>query len=302
MSWTEQGERSNRFWVALIVAIARLGGRHVVRLLLYPIAAYFCATGAPARRASRDFLSRALDRPVAWSDVLRHVYTFARVLADRLFMLTDGFSHFRIQTQGEQVFAQQMRPGRGCLLLVSHLGSFDALRVLGARDQRLPLRIVLDRRRTPMVGELLNQLDPELAAGIIDASLPSPQLVLEIDEALRQGALVGVMADRCAPAERRVGAAFLGRQAGFPAGPWTLAMVLKVPVVLCFGLYDGGDRYRVYFELVTPGLDVPRRGREAALRGCVQHYADRLAHYARMAPYNWFNFYDFWADESATHH
>ena len=26
----------------------------------------------------------------------------------------------------------------------------------------------------------------------------------------------------------------------------------------------------------------------------MQRYADRLAHYARSAPYNWFNFYDFW--------
>jgi predicted LPLAT superfamily acyltransferase len=25
-----------------------------------------------------------------------------------------------------------------------------------------------------------------------------------------------------------------------------------------------------------------------------QRYADRLEHYCRVAPYNWFNFYDFW--------
>jgi len=26
----------------------------------------------------------------------------------------------------------------------------------------------------------------------------------------------------------------------------------------------------------------------------MQHYADRLTHYCRLAPYNWFNFFDFW--------
>jgi len=26
----------------------------------------------------------------------------------------------------------------------------------------------------------------------------------------------------------------------------------------------------------------------------MQRYAERLEHYARLAPYNWFNFYPFW--------
>jgi predicted LPLAT superfamily acyltransferase len=26
----------------------------------------------------------------------------------------------------------------------------------------------------------------------------------------------------------------------------------------------------------------------------MQRYADRLAHYARLAPFNWFNFHDVW--------
>jgi len=32
----------------------------------------------------------------------------------------------------------------------------------------------------------------------------------------------------------------------------------------------------------------------AAIRVAMQHYADRLTHYCRSAPYNWFNFFDFW--------
>jgi len=26
----------------------------------------------------------------------------------------------------------------------------------------------------------------------------------------------------------------------------------------------------------------------------LRRYAERLEHYCRIAPYNWFNFYDFW--------
>jgi predicted LPLAT superfamily acyltransferase len=69
---------------------------------------------------------------------------------------------------------------------------------------------------------------------------------------------------------------------------------MKVPVVLCFGLYRGGNRYDLHFELFAHSLEIERRQREASLRDVIQRYADRLAHYARTAPYNWFNFYDFW--------
>ncbi len=41
-----------------------------------------------------------------------------------------------------------------------------------------------------------------------------------------------------------------------------------------------------------PAADQPRPG--APLKAYVQRYAERLEHYARKAPDNWFNFYDFW--------
>ena len=36
--------------------------------------------------------------------------------------------------------------------------------------------------------------------------------------------------------------------------------------------------------------------RQAALEKYVQLYADRVAQYVRLAPWNWFNFYDFWGE------
>ena len=42
-------------------------------------------------------------------------------------------------------------------------------------------------------------------------------------------------------------------------------------------------------------IRLPRRGREAALAELAGAYASRVAHYCRLAPLQWFNFYDFWA-------
>jgi predicted LPLAT superfamily acyltransferase len=69
--------------------------------------------------------------------------------------------------------------------------------------------------------------------------------------------------------------------------------------VLCFGLYRGGNRYDLYFEPFADTLALERTRREQHLRDIVERFAGRLEHYARDAPYNWFNFYDFWQTEAS---
>src|SRR3546814_1076016 len=74
-----------------------------------------------------------------------------------------------------------------------------------------------------------------------------------------------------------------------------IAAVLKLPVSLAFGLYRGGNHYDLVFETFEDqGLDLPRAQRATRMAALIQRYAARLEHHARQAPYNWFNFYDFW--------
>jgi predicted LPLAT superfamily acyltransferase len=76
-----------------------------------------------------------------------------------------------------------------------------------------------------------------------------------------------------------------------------LAGTLGVPVVLVLGLYRGGNRYDIHFEVLAETIRFSRAERPAVVQQWTQRYADRLGHYAKSAPYNWFNFYDYW-DES----
>jgi predicted LPLAT superfamily acyltransferase len=87
---------------------------------------------------------------------------------------------------------------------------------------------------------------------------------------------------------------FLGHAAPFPLGMAQMAMVLQVPVVLCFALYRGGNRYDVYLEPFSAPPRVKRAERDDVLGAWVRGYVSRLESYVRKAPENWFNFYDFW--------
>ena len=77
-----------------------------------------------------------------------------------------------------------------------------------------------------------------------------------------------------------------------------MALMLKRPVVLMLGLYRGGNRYELYFEKLFEPDGVERSRRAAAVEEALQLYVQRLEHYCRQAPYNWFNFYDFWNGSS----
>ena len=166
--------------------------------------------------------------------------------------------------------------------------------MLSLQRPDVSVRVVIDQEQNPTVSRLLNALNPQLADTVINARQSGTTLALAIRDALEQGALVTLLADRTRPGNRTLPAPFLGGTAHFPTAPWELAAALKVPVVLCFGVYRGGNRYDLQFEMLAERVDHDRRNRDAALSAWIRRFAARLEEHARRDPFNWFNFYDFW--------
>lgn len=294
--WRSQAERSTPFMLRLIVWLATHLRRAMVRPLLYPIVGYFILTSPQARAASTKYLRRVLDRMPRWSDQWRHFFAFASCTLDRIFFLSDRVEAIDVQVDRPEEVRELVARQPGCLLLVAHFGSAEALRLIAVNRRGLPLSILLDRQHGRMLMELLEQLNPHLAGSVIDAAERGPQLVLRLKEALEAGRMVGIMADRALATDRTVTVDFLGGQARLPVGPWQLAHALQVPVILGFASYHGGNRYSAHFELFSPAVNLPRADRDAAIGTLAQRYAQRLEHYVRRAPYNWFNFYDYWKE------
>lgn len=300
--WRQRPEGGGRFAIWLIRGVARHGGRTVSRALLLPITLYFLLVRGPERRASRDWLRRATGcRAGLWSTA-RHIHCFASTILDRVFLLGGELERFRIGVEGAQALHRQLDAGRGVLMFGSHLGSFEVLRVLARTRPEIRLRVVLDVGHNPAMTQLLDALNPEVARTVIDAGRDGPSVALAIAEALEQGALVALLVDRAHGGQASVSADFCGHPAPFPQAPWLIAAATGAPVVLGFGLYCGGNRYRLVFEPFSDGIRMRRQDRAAALAALVGDYAARLEHHARSAPYNWFNFYDFWQNDEARDH
>lgn len=293
--WSQQKERSTPLALGMMRWIALHMGRGVSRLLLFPITGYFLLTARRASRASRDYLSLALKRDVGVRDVARHLYFFACTLLDRVFFYTGRFDKLDIRVHNPEVLLDYEESGRGCILLGSHLGSFEVMRALGVVYKQLPIKVLMHRDQNPTIVRMLDALNPDIADTVIDTGgVRDTEVIFRVQQAIESGQMVGILGDRVHDGERAVPVEFMGRRAELPAGPLLIASALKAPVVMFFGLYRGGNRYDIYFELLSDEISIPRAQRAAQLGYWTQYYADRLEYYARLAPYNWFNFYDYW--------
>ena len=290
--WMRRQERSNLAILRLMVWISKTFGRSVGRFVLHGIAAYFVLFAPAARRASRAYLHRVLGRWAGWRDGYCHVFSFASTIHDRIYLLNDPFDVFDIEVSGDHALLESLKSQHGALLVGAHLGSFEVLRAMGRRKIGLRVAMLMYDRNARKLNSTLAAINPKAMQDII--SLGRPESMLEVRDKLDQGYLVGMLADRSLSDDATYEVDFLGAPAAFPLGPWRMAAMLKRPVFLMAGLYMGGNRYQLHFEPLTDFSQVERGGRDAAIRDAVQRYADSLARLSRRAPYNWFNFFDFW--------
>jgi predicted LPLAT superfamily acyltransferase len=292
--WASRPERSQRWLMRLAVKAAIVLGRPVSRLILVPVCLWFLLFSPSDRAASRRYLARVLGRKARLSDLYRHFHAFGAVILDRMYLLAGQFGRFDVRVHGQDVVDAMHARRDGGLLLGAHLGSFEMVRFLGREKSEMPVRLVMYKEHARNLNSVLDAVDPACAVPVI--ALGTVDSMLQVAEALGQGEIVGILADRNIDGEGTAPCTFFGEPARFPLGPFRLAAMLRQPLILMLGLYRGGNRYDIHFEMLTDpsALHGGGRGRDEMVREAMQKYAARLEHYCRLAPYNWFNFYDYW--------
>jgi predicted LPLAT superfamily acyltransferase len=294
--WRNLPERSNGFMLRVMTLISLGLGRSASRVVLYGIAAYFLAFAPTARRMSRRYLCRVLGLPspaaVRWRHLFRHFLCFASAVHDRVFLLNDRFELFDIRIHNQHLVDQVGAQGNGVFLMGAHLGSFEVLRAIGRRQPGLRIAMAMYEENARKINAALGAINPNALLDVV--ALGHIDSMIRVNELLDGGAVVGMLGDRSLGTDDTYAVDFLGSRAELPLGPFRMAAVLKRPVLFMTGLYRGGNRYDIHFEPLADFSALPPRGRTLAVQDAVTRYAALMAQYCRSAPYNWFNFFDFW--------
>lgn len=296
-TWLSARERGGSFAIRFTVFLTTVFGRTITRFIAIFVTAYFTLTSGAARRGLRAFYTRLEGAPPTWMRLYRHMLRFVRCTLDAFFLVSGKVAGFRVTRTGNQYLEALRDQRKGAILLGAHHGSFYAMRVHGA-EERMPVHALMYTKNARLLNDALAKLDPAGAARIVELD-PEGGMdsMLKVKELLDQGALIAILADRIparSSADRTVRVPFLGATAAFPTGPFLLAATLKVPVYLTFGIARDPDGYDLYCEPFAERIDLPRGDRKGALERWVAKYAERLEHFVRKHPDNWFNFYDFW--------
>jgi predicted LPLAT superfamily acyltransferase len=192
--------------------------------------------------------------------------------------------------QGDELVRDALDAGRGCVLLGSHLGSFDLMTLKNKVLHDRPVTVLMhidERSRVRRIAGVDDSKVSIIPLGRFDS-------YLRAYEVLERGGIVVALADRGEGSATLPGD-FFGRPVAFPVGPHALAARAGARVLMGFGLYEGGANYRV--EFVEFGPAAPAGSRGAALQPAVDRYAALLEQYARRYPRNWFNFFPYWQQQ-----
>jgi predicted LPLAT superfamily acyltransferase len=303
-AWHATPERGSQLGIEITSWLYRHGAKPAARALLWVIAGYFFATGRSARRASLAYLARAhaagaLQRPPRLWHAFQHELEFARSILDRIgFWLADPGA-FRVELHGDEHLVAARALRRGLVVLGSHLGSFDAMRLCALDHAPLRVNVLMYTAHAERINRVLSggaTLD-EARVRVIPIEPGSLSHVIAARECVRRGEVVALLADRMPPggtADRGVAVRFLGDEARLPESPFRLAAVLACPVVFMVGLRVGRDAYQVHVEPLAERVVLPRQDRSAAIAGYAQAFASALERHCLRAPLQWFNFFDFW--------
>ncbi len=294
-AWFEKRERGSGWGIRIARTLALALGRRTGRALLWPITAYFFCFLPEGRAGLRRYYEALDGRRPSRRTVFAHYLTFARTILDRAYLLARHRDAPPYEIRGFEAVIPCLERGRGAVLLGAHLGSFEAARAAASLRPQLKVQVIMNVGVSRKLNEALAALDPAAQDSIL--SLGGAASLLRVKEILAEGGLVGLMGDRPLGGEPTYEARFLGRTARFPLGPLRLAATLQVPVFFFTALYRGAASGACRYELVFEPLCDPAP--EAALRGewmrrLGERYVETLQAYCRVAPDNWFNFYDFW--------
>lgn len=304
--WWSMGERGSRTGMRLLMLSLRVFGMRVTRLWLHPIVAYFVLTGRTARQESHRYFSRLREASPGqttplpgWRSAYRQVLAFAEAGLDKFAAWTGRVTRTDVVFEDSSAFEALVASGKGALVIGGHLGNLEMTRALAAQGSRAKVTAIVYTEHARRFNSVLAGAHRNFSSRMVEVADFGPETAVMMQQRIDEGELLVIVGDRVPAHEagRVVAAPFLGATARFAQGPYVLAHALGCPVYLFFCLKERGS-HRLYFEPFAERIALPRRERAEQMAAHAHRYAQRLEYYCRKAPFQWFNFFDFWAGQN----
>ncbi len=291
--WAETKQRGSGFGLSIVYFFFRVFGYKGLRFVLFFVVFYYTLTTPKLKKYLKEYYLLATGE-FNFFIYYKHIYTFALVLADRLFSKR-YLSRYQIDIHNPEILNLE---DSGMIFLSSHIGDWT----LGGNvwtQENIPINMVMEDITKKSIKSFEKSIKDKKIneMRVIDLSEGQISVALKIAKALQNKEIVAMMADRYLSVSASIPVSFLGREIKINRNPFEVAYNRKVPLAAIFTLRSGTYKYDSFYYTISPfDKGAPKK---EAIANAAQKYADLVQIIVKKYPNQWFNHYDFFETQSS---
>jgi lauroyl/myristoyl acyltransferase len=206
---------------------------------------------------------------------------------------------FEVRQEDPEIWRELSRRRRGTILVTAHLGAWNMLQHAAPATLERRVHVVREIEIDPAAQAHVERLLAELGDPncVTHFATDDPRLGLELKQALEDGHVVALQADRPRPGRRNVTVRLFGRETLFPAGPAVLARLAGATLVPVFCFRESHYLYRAVFR---PAIEVPvTDDKDADVETATRALAREVEWAILHRPHQWYAFGPIWPEPPA---
>ena len=217
----------------------------------------------------------------------RNHFSFAEVVIDRFAMYAGKV--FDVDVIGHEHVLSRTVLKESFIQLSTHIGNYEIAGYTLHSKKKIHAVVFPHEKESVMNNR--NHMFANTNVCMIELKEDMSHL-FEIDRAICDGDIVSFPADRNQSGSKCVSVDFLGAEAKFPQGPFSVAAMRGLDVVTVNVMKESFRRYTLYISHLDYDKTLPRREQ---VRQLCEAYVAILDELVRKYPSQWYNFFDFWA-------
>lgn len=266
--------------------------RHLDVRILYVFSYVFvippCMLGPGFKPIYHYFRQRRHDGPLkALLNTYRQHCMFAQVVIDRFAMYAG--KHFEVEIEGYEHYRRLAHRPEAFIILSSHVGNYEiAGYSLTANSKRLNAVVYYGEKASVMENRV--RMFARTNIHMIPVR-PDMSHLFELNDVLERGETLSIPADRLFGSKKTIAKRFLGREADFPLGPFTVTIMRGLNALAVNVMKVKARKYKIYVTPLPYDKQAPRKEQTEQLSTA---YVRQLEHILDRYPHQWYNFFEFW--------
>ena len=219
---------------------------------------------------------------------------FGKFFLDRFYVFAGHKDRYKVSNLEKELVQKYFSTDKPLVMVGAHVGNFEISSYLCGKLAK-KLNVLTFAGETEQMLKFRSSAMGDNNIEMIGIS-ENMDYIFRLNDAFSSNEAITLTGDRAFTGKRNQKFTFLGKEAVFPTGIYSIADRYNADIIAMFVLGTGKNfNYKIIVEPITIDPDI--KGRDARTKAYTLAYIDILEKVVRQYPLQWFNFYDFWKTE-----